>query len=267
MPGAAGNVMWKDACFADLCGKVAVVTGGGTGIGRGIARRLAAEGMKVAVCGRRPEPLRETAELIESAAEGEALDVAADVGNPEDVRKLFDRVVERLGPVDAVVHNAMLMNFATLEQHTPELWDATFATGCRGAWLLSERAVPGMRERGGGGIVFISSVLAQRPNRHGVSYSSVKGALEAMARQMATSLARDGIRVNAVAPGLVHSRGEASEARLSNDHIPLGRAGTPAEIAAVVAFLLSDQSSYITGQVLHADGGTSVQLVPPGIRL
>ena len=266
MSRSRDDLVEKEACFSDLRGQVAVVTGGGTGIGRGIAVRLAAEGMKVAICGRRAEPLRETVELIESA-EGEALDVPADAGNPDEVRELFDRAEERFGPVEAVVHNAMLMSFPRFEECTLDIWEASFATGCRGAYLLSERAVPGMRERGRGGIVLISSVLAQRPNPRGAAYSSVKGGLEAMARQMAVSLARDGIRVNAVAPGLIRSRGEAKGARLDNENVPLGRAGTPAEMAAVVAFLLSDQSSYITGQVLHADGGTSVQLAPPGTRL
>ena len=266
MSRAAENLMEKKTCFRDLQGRVAVVTGGGTGIGRGIARRLAGEGMKVAICGRRPEPVEESVELIESAG-GVALGMPTDVGDPGGVRKLVDAVHDRFGSVDVLVHNAMLMKFPRFEEYTLEMWEASFATGCRGAYLLSELAVPDMREQGQGGIIFISSVLALRPNRRGAAYSAVKGGLEAMARQMAMGLARDGVRVNVVAPGLIQSRGEQRDGPSTHDAVPLGRAGTPAEIAAAVAFLLSDQSSYIPGQVLHVDGGTSVQLAPPGIRL
>jgi NAD(P)-dependent dehydrogenase (short-subunit alcohol dehydrogenase family) len=266
MSQAADSSTRKDPCYPDLRDKVALVTGGGTGIGRAIAQRLAAEGMKVAICGRRREPLEETVRLIEDAR-GKALCVPTDVGNPDDVQNLLDHVTDRSGPVEALVHNAMLMSFPTFEEYTLERWEASFATGTRGAYLLSQRVVLGMRERGCGGIVLISSVLAQRPNRRGAAYAAVKGALEAMARQMALSFARDGVRVNAVAPGLISSRGSTGGAPQAHDAIPMGRAGAPAEIAAVVAFLLSGQSSYITGQVLHADGGTSVQLAPPGVRL
>jgi NAD(P)-dependent dehydrogenase (short-subunit alcohol dehydrogenase family) len=256
----------KSPCFPDLRGQVALVTGGGTGIGRGIAVRLAAEGMKVAVCGRRAEKLEGTSRQI-AADGGEVLAVPADVANPDALHDLCDRVESEWGRVDALVHNAMQMNFKGLDDCTLEVWRNAFATGSQAAYLLAQRLVPGLRERGRGGIVLISSVLAQRPNRNGAAYCAVKGALESMTRQMAMALAGDGIRVNALAPGLVSRRPDPTRESLSCDLIPLGRAGTPAEMAAVVAFLLSDHSSYITGQVIHADGGTSVQLVPPGMRL
>jgi 3-oxoacyl-[acyl-carrier protein] reductase len=261
-----GMVTEQEACFGDLRGRVALVTGGGSGIGRAIARRLAAEGMKVAICGRRAEALQGTVELIAEAG-GEALAERADVSQVEEIERLVPLVAEKLGPVDALVHNAMHMRFPTFEQQTRQDWEASFATGARAAYLLAQQVVPQMKQRAGGGIVLISSVLGQRPNRTGLSYAAVKGALEAMARQMAMSFAPDGIRVNALAPGLILSRREITPERLANDLVPLGRAGTPAEMAAVVAFLLSKQSAYITGQVIHADGGTSVQLVPPGFRL
>lgn len=266
MADTSSGLAEKPACYPDLRGRVALVTGGGTGIGRGIALRLAAEGMKVAICGRRPDRLAGTAALI-TAGGGEVIAEPADVGQPDAVRRLVARVAEGFGTVDALVHNAMLMNFAPFERCTLELWEESFATGCRAAYLLAEQVVPGMRERGRGSIVFISSVLAQRSRTGGISYHAVKGAQEAMTRHMAVTWGADGLRVNAVAPGLIYTRGEVTPASLAHDAIPLRRAGTPAEIAAVVAFLVSDQSSYITGQVLRADGGTSVQLAPPGIRL
>jgi 3-oxoacyl-[acyl-carrier protein] reductase len=161
----------------------------------------------------------------------------------------------------------MLMRFPPFEEYTPELWDQSFATGVRAAYLLTSKILPGMVERGRGGIVLISSVLGTRMNRTGLAYCAVKGALESMTRQMSLEFAERGIRVNAVAPGLILSWRPITDENLTHDMIPLRRPGTPAEMAAVVAFLLSHQSSYITGQVIHADGGTSVQLAPPGQRL
>jgi 3-oxoacyl-[acyl-carrier protein] reductase len=256
----------KPPCYPDLRGQVVLITGGGTGIGRGAALRLAAEGMEVTICGRRQDKLAETVALVEAAG-GEIHAEPADVGSPEDVHRVVANILERFGFVDALVHNAMLMNFSPFEKHTLELWESSFATGCRGAYLLAKEIVPSMRDRRRGNVVFITSVLAQRSGKGGLSYHAVKGAQEAMARHMAVTWAADGIRVNSLAPGLIYTWGDAAEANLANEHVPLGRAGTPAEMAAVVAFLLSDQSSYITGQVIHADGGTSIQLAPPSIRL
>ncbi len=266
MPLELSSPIEKAPCFPDLRGRVALITGGGTGIGRGIARRLASEGMKVAVCGRRAERLAETANLIQQAG-GEVLAVPCDVSDATAVDDLCERTLEGFGRVDALVHNAMAMQFPAFEEVTLELWDQTFATSPRAALLLCRRLIPAMAERGHGGIVFVSSVLAQRPNRNGLPYVAAKGALEAMGRQLATAFADAGIRVNTLAPGRIASRRETSRDSLANELIPVGRAGTPAEMAAVVAFLLSDQSSYLTGQVIHADGGTSIQLVPPGFRL
>ena len=266
MPFDLDNLTAKPPCYLDLRGQVALITGGGSGIGRAIARRLAAAGMKIAICGRRADRLAETAKLIESDG-GEVLAAPADVSDPDQLRSFVDRALDPFGQVDALVHNAMFMSFPRFGNHTLEQWDEAFATGARAAYLLCDRIAPGMLERGRGGIVFMSSVLGSRPNRTGLAYVAVKGALEAMTRQLALSFADRGVRVNAVAPGLILSRREPTPSTLSNELVPLCRAGTPAEMAAVVAFLLSHQSSYITGQVIHADGGTSVQLVPPGFRL
>jgi NAD(P)-dependent dehydrogenase (short-subunit alcohol dehydrogenase family) len=266
VPSDFENLIARPPCYPDLRGQVALITGGGTGIGRGIARRLAAEGMKVAICGRRADRLAETATLIESDG-GEVLAAPADVNDPDQLSSFVDRALDRFGQVDALVHNAMFMSYSSFADHTLEQWDQSFATGARAAYLLCQRIAPAMLERGRGGIVLISSVQGSRPNRIGLAYVAVKGALEAMTRQLAISFADRGVRVNAVAPGRILTRREPTPDNMSNELIPLGRAGTPAEMAAVVAFLLSQQSSYITGQVIHADGGISVQLVPPGLRL
>lgn len=256
----------KPACYPDLRRGAAWITGGGSGIGRGVALRLAAEGMRVAICGRRKEKLEETATLI-AATGGKVLAVPADLSKTEDVARFAEVALGEFGPANALVHSAMLMRFPPFEEYTPELWDQSFATGVRAAYLLTSKILPGMVERGRGGIVLISSVLGTRMNRTGLAYCAVKGALESMTRQMSLEFAERGIRVNAVAPGLILSWRPITDENLTHDMIPLRRPGTPAEMAAVVAFLLSHQSSYITGQVIHADGGTSVQLAPPGQRL
>ena len=259
------NLIEKPAAFPDLSGQVALVTGGGSGIGRGIALRLAAEGMKVAVCGRTAERLAETVHLVEAKG-GTAVARSCDVGEPDQVAQLFDFVMSALGPIDAVVHNAMQMGFYRFDALSLPLWDAAFGTACRGGYLLANHVVPAMRARGRGGIVFISSIGAQRAHRKGLPYDAAKAAQEAMVRGMAIEFAGDGIRVNGVAPGCIRSHQEhITEDRLRHPHIPLGRSGTTAEIAAVVAFLLSRQSSYITGQTIYADGGATAQLSPPGI--
>lgn len=254
----------KPPCYPDLRGQVALITGGGTGIGRGIALRLAAEGMKVAICARREGPLAETAAAI-AARGGEALAVPADVGSEADVSRLFERVGAHFGAVEALVHNAMLMTQVTLNEVTPELWEESFATACRGAYLLTRAGVVEMKARGRGAIVFISSVGGLRAHLPGLPYDAAKGALDSLTRVLGIELGPYSIRVNSVAPGATFTRETATAENLKNDRVPLRRYGFPAEMAAAVAFLLSDQSSYITGQVMYVDGGITAQLSLPGV--
>jgi len=261
-----GDDRWpahKPACFGDLRAKTALVTGGGTGIGRGIALRLSAEGMNVALCGRRQQPLDETAALIQRE-KGRALALPLDVADEKAVARLVEAATGEFGAVDAVVHNAMLMRFPRFDDITLEVWEAGFATACRAGYLLARAAVPQMRARGRGSLVFISSVGALRAHRRGLPYDAAKAALDAMVRNIAIELAADGLRVNGVAPGAIRTRGTISRSALANEHIPIQREGVPAEIASVVAFLLSEQASYLTGQTIYVDGGLTAQLTPPG---
>ena len=255
----------KPACYPDLREQVVLITGGGSGIGRGIALRLAAEGMKVAICGRRTEQLAETLGLLQAPA-GAALAHPCDLARPEQVAELLEVVVSTLGPIDACIHSAMNMKFADLADMTQGVWDETFATACRAGYLLSQRVAPPMKARERGAIPFISSLGTQRSHLPGLPYDAAKAAQEAMTRALAIELGPFSIRVNAISPGRIGARlREATKQDLASPYIPLRRSGTTAEVAAVAAFLLSQQSSYLTGQVLAVDGGLLAQLSPPGI--
>jgi 3-oxoacyl-[acyl-carrier protein] reductase len=255
----------KPACYADLREQVVLITGGGSGIGRGIAVRLAAEGMRVAICGRRTEQLAETLSLLQAPA-GAALAHPCDLARPEQVSELLEVVVSTLGPIDACVHCAMNMKFVDLADMTQAVWDETFATACRAGYLLAQSVAPSMKARGRGAILFISSVGAQRSHLPGLPYDAAKAAQEAMTRALAIELGPFGIRVNTLSPGRIGVRvREGTRVDLATPHVPLRRSGTAAEVAAATAFFLSQQSSYLTGQVLAVDGGLLAQLSLPGI--
>jgi len=267
-------------CFSDLQGKVALVTGGGSGIGRGISHRLAAEGMQVFLCGRTEERLAKTAEDIRDSG-GRATPVVADISREDQIADLFGRIREESGALDLLVHNAALVRGKTLAETDAPFWRAVFATNIDSAFHLAKQCTEMMIPRASGNLIFISTIGAVRAHYGMVAYDSSKGALNSLTRALALELSSHNIRVNAIAPGAVigqESRRSAHSPRnvvafdpeipmehLRQPHIPLGRRGTPAELGAAVAFLASDQSSYITGQTLCVDGGATVQLSPRGI--
>ena len=270
-------------CYADLKGKVALITGGGTGIGRGISTRLAVEGMQVFICARSEEPLHEAARAIEAAG-GKAIAVRCDVSDAGDIVSLFEFIKTHTDRVDVLVHNAALMaGRGKIVDTDIEFWRQIYATNVESAFVLAKEAAKVMIPQHSGSIVFISTIGAQQAHYNLVPYDSSKGALDSFTRGLAIELAAHGIRVNGVAPGAIpgltaHRRDiEPSKRDLlafadeipledfQQKYIPAGRYGTPAEIAAAVAFLASEQASYVTGVTLNVDGGATAQLSPKGI--
>jgi 3-oxoacyl-[acyl-carrier protein] reductase len=247
--------------MARLDGKVAIVTGAGSGIGRGIAERFAEEGARVVV----DDVDAETAAEVAGAIGG--LAVAADVSSSPDVDRLFDTTIEQLGGVDVLVNNAGLID---VERHVLEAdeawWDRVIAVNLKGQFLCALRAAKWMAEHGGGAIVNLSSGGARAAHRGMVAYDASKGGVEAMTRALALDLAPYGIRVNAIAPGSIDVRGfTPEEAAKRGETVPLGRVGTPADMAGPAVFLASDDAAYVTGVAISVDGGLIAQQRSPQV--
>ena len=250
-----------------LDGKVAIVTGASRGIGKGIAARLAAEGARVAMTARGAEALNDAARAIG----GTVLAIPGDAGVKDDVEAMFKQVVETWGSLDIVVNNAA---WASPQAHILEmdldLWTTVLRSNLTSVYLHCHRAANIMVDQGiRGSIVNISSFAAARAHRYMSAYDATKGGMEAMTRTMALDLAPFGIRVNVVGPGAIHTEeydaaGEEGKRRRGQT-VPLGRVGYPEDIAGAVAFLASDDASYITGQTLYVDGGMLAQLRSPQV--
>jgi NAD(P)-dependent dehydrogenase (short-subunit alcohol dehydrogenase family) len=240
--------------------RVAVVTGSGQGIGEGIARRLAAEGAKVVVNDVVAERAETMAESI-VASGGAAVGFAADVGTSEGAEAIVERAVAEFDRVDILVNNAGIARDAWLTKMSEEDWDETLRVNLKSQFLCSRAAVPGMMERQYGRIVNIAS-RAWLGNPGQVSYSASKGGVVSLTRTLALELARFQVTVNCVAPALVDTllfRGlkEEIQERLIKT-VPLGRIGTPEDIAQAVFSFACDEASYVTGQVLYVCGGRSL---------
>jgi len=251
----------------DLADKTAVVTGAARGLGYAIAQRLANEGARLAVVDIDSEALRRAESRLKGVAP-KLLALEADVGSSTDVEKLFDSVVSEYGRVDLLVNNAALIikrRWGT--DLTDEQFDSVIRSNVRGSFLCSRAAARHMARGGGGAIVNLSSVAADRAFRGSVPYVTSKGAVEAQTRALALDLAPHRIRVNAVAPGMIGTEPwdglSVEELERRRRLVPLGREGRPEEVAQAVAFLLSEDAAYITGQVLHLDGGMRSQFYMP----
>jgi 3-oxoacyl-[acyl-carrier protein] reductase len=232
----------------------ALVTGGSRGIGAAIALALAEDGWPVAVNYRSSrEGAEQIVEQIE-AADGRAMAVQADVSDG-DGDELFEQVEEGLGPVLCLVNNAGVTADGLTPQLTDEEWDGVLATNLSGAFRMTRRALRGMMRARHGRIVNIASIVALRANPGQSNYAAAKGGLIAFTKTVAAEVARRGVTVNAVAPGLIATEMTEDVGEQLLEHVPARRAGTPEDVAACVRFLASDAAGYVTGTTLTVDGG------------
>lgn len=244
----------------------AIVTGGGTGIGAAIARRLAVDGFAVCVTGRRREPLDAL------AAESGALAVAADTGEPADAGKVVQATKEAFGRIDLLVCNAGIGVSGTVEEQTPEGWDAVLRTNLTGAFLACRAALPELVQTKGS-IVTISSDAGLRAGPRSAAYCAAKAGLIMLTKCIALDYGQVGVRANCICPGWIRTAmadGEMDDLgarkgidregayELVSSRVPLRRPGTPEEIAAAVAWLASEGAGFTTGAVIAIDGGNSV---------
>jgi NAD(P)-dependent dehydrogenase (short-subunit alcohol dehydrogenase family) len=242
-----------------LAEKVAIITGGGSGIGRGIAEAFAREGARIAICGRDRKKLDAVAVEIGTAC----LPVAADVSTAKQVELLVRMTLEHFGRLTTVVNNAGVLLAGTAETLREDQWEQTFNINVRGPWLLARAAMKHLRAAGGGSIINVGSVLSTLGARNRVAYAASKGAVLAMTRAMALDHAADKIRVNCICPGIVETEmvaafnmDEAARQQRVAMH-PLGRFGQPDDVAGLAVFLASDESAWITGAAYNVDGGYS----------
>jgi NAD(P)-dependent dehydrogenase (short-subunit alcohol dehydrogenase family) len=254
--------------YPELAGRAALVTGSSRGIGKGIALRLVREGMKVVVTGLDPQETQAAADELHAMG-GDILALSADLRQPEEIDRLFRETVTAFGGLDLLVNNAADLRRYKFFQAGFDLLDYQLDVNVRGAYRCAYRAAEIMRQAGGGNIINISSVGGLRAHWRGLPYDLTKGALDTMTRAMALELAAYGIRVNGVAPGAIVKESQVTPQQQErwqtvSRRIPLGRMGTPQDVASLVAFLASSESSYITGQVIYVDGGITAQLSPPG---
>jgi meso-butanediol dehydrogenase/(S,S)-butanediol dehydrogenase/diacetyl reductase len=249
-----------------LAGKIAVVTGGGTGMGQAIALALGREGAKVAVLGRRREPLdRVAGELAAQGAVGKA--VVCDVTDGKAVSAALEQVEGAFGPITVLVNNAGALSVSTVESISEEDWDRVIETNLTGPFLVSRAVLHSMSRAGGGSIINIGSVLGLVAIKDRAAYCASKGGLTLLTKAMALDHAHENIRVNCICPSVVETefvRGvfpdteegrKAKQARIGT--IPLGRLGKPEDVAELAVFLASDESSWMTGTAIPVDGGVT----------
>ncbi len=251
-------------------GKAALITGGTSGIGEAAALRLATEGARVAIVGRDADRGTALAERIVNEG-GEAAFFEADVTQEDAVAAMVEAVMARFGRIDVLVNNAGIINFGSVLSASVDEWDTLMATNVRSVFLVSRHALPHMIAGGGGSVINLGSNLGLVGTRGAAAYVTSKGAIIQLTKAMALDHVADGIRVNCVCPGTIDTplvqrqrigRTEEqlrqSDARLRERH-PIGRMGTPDEVAAVIAFLASDEASFVTGSLYSVDGGYIAQ--------
>ena len=252
-----------------LKGKIALVAASSAGIGRAVAQALAVEGMDLVMCARRNGPLEAARQEIEALG-GRAVSVPADLTQPEGVKEVVAAAFGAFGRVDVLVTNTGGPPAGPFEAHTSEDWKRAVEQNLFSVLNLVRDVLPGMRERGWGRIINVTSIAVKQPSDNLILSNAVRAAVTGFARTLATETAMDGITVNNVMPGFTRTdrltelagkrseiKGVAPEEIWASWHreIPMGRVGEPRELAALVAFLASEQASYITAQSIAVDGG------------
>ena len=247
-----------------LSGKVALITGGGTGIGRAIALAFGREGANVAVAGRRPEKLKEAAGAIEKEG-GQAIAVECDVARAKDAERAVHETAKKFGKLNVLVNNAGTLSVSTVESISEEDWDRVMTVNVKGPFLLSRAALKEFRKAGGGTIVNIGSVLGLVAMQNRAAYCASKGGVTMLTKAMALDHAHENVRVNCICPSIVETDlvkglfNDSVEGRVlrkaREGTIPLGRFGKPMDVAELAVFLASEESSWITGTAIPLDGG------------
>jgi 3-oxoacyl-[acyl-carrier protein] reductase len=243
-------------------GKVAIITGAGRGIGKAIAERLASEGADVVICDIDKEAAEKTAEEIKSKYPVKAIAIYADVANEEDVNSMVEETIKNFGRVDFLINNAGITKDSLLLRMSEEEWDKVIAVDLKSVFLCTRAVIRHMMRQKFGRIVNISSVIGLRGNVGQANYASAKAGITGFTKSVARELAGRNITVNAVAPGYIQTEmterlpQEVKEEMLKQ--VPLGRPGQPEDVAGVVAFLCSEDASYITGEIIRVDGGMAM---------
>jgi 3-oxoacyl-[acyl-carrier protein] reductase len=246
----------------DLNGKVALVTGSSSGIGRATAEALAANGARVAINFHRNEAGASAAQAQITAAGGSAIVIQADVTQASDVQSLVEQTVAEFGPIDILVNNAgSLIERLKILELTEERWDEVIDLNLKSAFLCCKSVAGSMMERKAGAIINVSSIAGRNGGALGsIHYSTAKGGLITFTKGLAKELGPFGVRVNAVSPGVIdtpyHEQFSSPEMmKTYAGTIPLGRVGTPPEVARVICFLASDAASYLAGETIEINGG------------
>ena len=243
--------------MSDLTGRAAIVTGASRGIGRAIARRLAAAGATV-VAGARADHADSVAREIEAAG-GTAVGVTLDVTDSESVAGVARATLDRFGRIDVLVNNAGIVRDQLLVRMKQSEWDAVVATNLTAAFICCQSVLRPMLKQRSGRIINIGSVVGQSGNPGQANYAASKAGLIGFSRSLAQEVASRGITVNVVAPGMIDTDMTAALDQRARDalraRIPMGRLGAPEDVGAAVCFLASDEASYITGQVVSVNGG------------